>query len=243
MHPHVSASVEAVFALLAIATLSAVLWFYGDMLKRAGLSPAERSRRLRRAVVLGLGWKLLVAVLAVKGFFRDFEAMPPRLAFIVVPMLGFLVWASLSPWIGRLVRTMRLERVYYLQTFRVAVEFMLWWLYAHGVMPRVMTFGGRNYDIFVGLTAPVIAWVAQLHSAKWRRARLAWNFAGMAVLMSVVVHGLLSAPTPFRKVFDGVSTAIIAEFPFAWLPATLVTTAFFLHILAIRGERARQRAI
>jgi len=50
----------------------------------------------------------------------------------------------------------------------------------------------------------------------------------------VVVHALLSTPTPFRVLVTDPPTTFIAAVPYVWLPAFLVPLAWLLHGVSLR---------
>jgi len=54
-----------------------------------------------RNTALALGsWLALVAVLATTGFYADATAIPPRLVFMIAPVIIVLVVAALSATVG-----------------------------------------------------------------------------------------------------------------------------------------------
>jgi hypothetical protein len=180
------------------------------------------------------GWLGLTAVLAASGLFEDFSRLPPRILLALVPPLLVIVWLCRSAAVGRLLDEIPPGWLVYPQAFRVVMELILWQLFVAGAIPAIMTFEGRNVDIVVGLTAPLIAWQCFARRAWSRRAALWWNVAGIGILLNVVVHAQLSAPTPFRVFATQPPVTFIAYFPWIWLPAFLVALAWALHALSIR---------
>jgi hypothetical protein len=65
-----------------------------------------------------------------------------------------------------------------------------------------------------------------------------WNLAGIVILLNVVVHALLSTPSPFRVIVTEPPTTFIGHVPYIWLPAFLVPLAWLLHLLSLRQLRA-----
>jgi hypothetical protein len=58
-----------------------------------------------------------------------------------------------------------------MQTFRIGVELLLHRLYLDGLAPRVVTYQGGNMDIWIGLSAPLIAWTStRIGENGWRSA-------------------------------------------------------------------------
>jgi hypothetical protein len=120
------------------------------------------------------------------------------------------------------------------QSFRVIVELVLWALALQHRAPLLLTFEGRNADILVGLTAPVVAWLCVVRRSWPPRVAVLWNVAGIAILSNVVIHALLSAPTPFQVLRTEPPTTIIATLPYIWLPGFLVPLALSLHVASLR---------
>jgi len=125
------------------------------------------------------------------------------------------------------------------QAFRIPVEIVLWQLAVAGALPELLTFHGRNVDILVGLTAPVVAYACFVRRAWPARVARWWNWAGIVILLNVVVHAQLSAPTPWRIFETDPPTTVIADWPYIWLPAFLVPLAWLLHAVSLRQLRSR----
>src|SRR4029450_5451521 len=106
----------------------------------------------------------------------------------LLPPLLAIVWLCRSAAVGRLLDEIPLGWLVYPQAFRVVMELILWQLFVAGALPAIMTFEGRNVDIVVGLTAPLIAWQCFARRAWARRAALWWNVAGIGILLNGVVH-------------------------------------------------------
>ena len=53
-----------------------------------------------------------------------------------------------------------------------------------------------------------------------------WNWAGIVILLNVVVHAQLSAPTRFRVFETDPPATFIGDLPYIWLPAFLVPLAW-----------------
>jgi len=166
------------------------------------------------------------------GFFGPY-ARPPGIVFFLVP---------LAAWIVVLTRT-RIGPVIYaavplavltgLQVFRIFVELYLNELWAIGLLPRMMTFHGANFDIVIGLSAPVIAFLVAKGRISWKGV-LAWNVLGLATLLNVVVRGALTAPGPLQILSDDFPNLAVRVFPYTFIPGLMVMLAATLHVVSIR---------
>jgi hypothetical protein len=122
----------------------------------------------------------------------------------------------------------------YPQAFRVILEFILWSLYRYKVLPRQMTFEGRNFDILIGLTAPIIVYYCFNKKIWSPKVALVWNILGLISLANAVATAILSTPYPYRVFMEGPANTIVFYFPFVWLPTFVVPFALMLHLLSIR---------
>ncbi len=178
-------------------------------------------------------WLIVQAVLARWGFFRDFGSLPPRLALLFVPNAAMIVLIARSKRVREALGSFSAVELVALQSFRIVVEICLYRLVREGRLPELMTFTGRNFDIVVGLTAPLVATALYLAKPWAPRLALAWNGLGFAILANTAAHGMLASPTRFQAIFTRPTTASLAEFPWVWLPGFLVPLALLLHVLSI----------
>jgi hypothetical protein len=114
------------------------------------------------------------------------------------------------------------------------MELILWALFLAYVIPVQMTFEGLNFDVLVGLTAPVVAYMC-FKKKKWPvSVAIFWNFFGLALLATIVTIAILSAPTPFRQFMTDPAPTFIASVPYIWLPGFVVPVALYGHVMSIK---------
>src|SRR5262245_4979973 len=229
----ITALFVAVVAAMLVVGLSGSAW----AARRVG--PAAR-RGVRLAAVGLVGWLALMVAIAARGFFADFQSLPPHMLLAVGPpllaMLALVFSPAARPWLDALPCAWPVAA----QSFRIVVEIVLWRLAVAGVAPEIMSFTGRNVDILVGLTAPVVAYYCFVRRAWPERVAVWWNVAGILILLNVVVHAQLSAPTPFRVFETNPPTTFIGDVPYIWLPAFLVPLAWVLHGISLRQLCSRR---
>jgi hypothetical protein len=215
---------SVVFVVLVAWLVGCVLWWVHGP---AGL----RGSTLRIAVVL-LGWLGISALAAASGLLGNFDTIPPRVVWVILPALIACLVIGFQP---RTAPVLDRASGYWLiafQAFRIVMEIILWQLARAGVIPVSMTFEGRNYDILVGFTAPFIAWLAFTRGWVSPGPVIFWNVFGIVVLANVVVIGFLSAPTRFQQFFEGPPNEMVGHFPFVWLVSFVVPLAFLGHLLS-----------
>lgn len=226
------------FVVLTLACLGLVLFGLWRTLEKAPYDRSRKGKIFWRTVLVLLG---LVSVLALRGFYQDFSAIPPRFAFLVLPPLIAVGVLSFSKGFGQLLAYVPPAWLVYLQTFRLFVELLLWALFVQNLVPVQMTFEGRNWDILVGLTAGFVGYFC-LVKRRWPvSVAFWWNIAGLLLVLNIAAVAILSAPTPFRVFMNEPANTIVTYFPIVWLPAVLVPLAFALHFFSLRQLSTKAR--
>ncbi len=177
-------------------------------------------------------WGALHAVLAYNGFYENVEARPPRFAFILIP--GFIaIGYGLSPKALAWVEVRRNTCIStFLHSVRLPVELTLHYLFTWQLVPELMTYTGRNFDIIVGITAPIIGYFYYKQQLSIN-ILLAWNIVGFLLVSFILINGVLSAELPIQQfAFDQPNVAL-KYFPFVLLPALIVPLAIYTHLTDI----------
>jgi hypothetical protein len=193
-------------------------------------------------LLIGTGlvsWLALLAFLAYNGFFGDFQVLPPRIAFAILPPLLIISFLAGSAKLSRLLTVLPAWWLIGAQVFRVAVEIVLWLLFEDGRLPVQMTFEGLNYDILAGLTAPFIAFYLASNPGRKKTVGVVWNLLGLGLLLNIVTIALLSTPSPFRFFMNEPANTIVAHWPYIWLPGFVVPVAFMLHLFSLKQLLAK----
>jgi hypothetical protein len=178
-------------------------------------------------------WIIFQTFAGSSNFYLKMEAFPPRLIlFGVLPALlliaAYFIFARKT-----FVEKLPLQILTLLHIVRIPVEIVLLWLFQQKLIPQVMTFEGRNFDILAGITAPVIAWLAFRDGKINRPLLIIWNVIALGLLINIVTHAILSFPFPFQQIaFDQPNRAIL-YFPFAFLPTIIVPIVLFAHLTAL----------
>ncbi len=185
-------------------------------------------------LVVGGMWLLNQAVMAYTGFYTVTNTLPPRFALVVGPPLLELLLLLATARGRRFLDGLRPDRLTLLHMVRVPVELVLFGLYHYQAVPRLMTFEGRNWDILMGLSAPLVYYAAYRRRTLGRAGLLIWNVVGLGLLGNIVRLGLLSAPGPFQQFAFEQPNVALAHFPYVWLPAFVVPVVLLAHLAALR---------
>lgn len=222
--------ISLIFGLTTVATL---LLFY-EAIKN---SHSEETQRKSNIILLSMTiWLTVQAILTLKNVYNlNTNLIPPKiLLFGIAPTILTIIFLFTTIKGRRFVDSLPLIDLTYLNIVRIPVELVLWWLFLHKTVPQLMTFGGRNFDILAGISAPFIAYLGFTKRRLNQQIVLVWNFVCLALLANIAVNALLSAPSPLQKfAFDQPNIAIL-NFPFSWLPTFIVPVVLFGHLASIR---------
>ena len=188
----------------------------------------------RRVLILLCAWIAVQTLMANTGFYTDTRAMPPRMLLAVGPPLVVIAALFLTRAGRAFLDRLDLRWLTVLHTIRIPVEIVLHALFVAGLVPQVMTYEGRNFDIVSGATAPMVALIAFRQGQPRRGLLLAWNIACLGLLLNIIAHGMLSVPGPLQQFgFEQPNVALLRA-PFVWLPALIVPVVLLAHLAAIR---------
>ncbi len=106
-------------------------------------------------VILG-SWLIVQLFIGLSGFYTNTKTFPPRILLLVLPPLLFIAILFFAKGGRKYIDQLNIKTLTLLHTIRVAVELILFLLLANKVIPQLMTFDGRNFDILSGLSAPFV---------------------------------------------------------------------------------------
>lgn len=177
-------------------------------------------------------WIFFTAILALGGFYLETSGNPPP--FVTAPLPALFFIGILFVFFRKsFIEKLPLKTLTLLQTIRIPVEIVLWWLFLSKQVPQIMTFEGWNFDILAGLTAPVI-YLAAFRGDKLNRALLLiWNIICLLLVSNIVAIAIFSLPTAFQRFGLDQPNVAVLNFPYIWLPAMVVPIVMFAHLASI----------
>jgi hypothetical protein len=214
-----------IFVFLLVVLVAAVIVRFSPIGVRAG-ALSGLTAWVGYATVLGsLGPRLLAA------------GAPPLPMLLALPAVGLVMFCTRSRFGERLAGAIPAYVLMGLQAFRIVVELTLHELSAIGLVPRMLTYEGANFDVVIGLSAPLAAWLLATKRLAPRGA-IAWNLIGIVMVANVVVRSILTTPGPTHLIDTEIANQAVTLFPYTFIPGLLAPLAVVLHVLAIRGLRS-----
>ena len=203
---------------------------------------ARYLREHLKALWIGLPvWLLYVGLLSYSGVVSNTALRPPGIVYVAFPAVLFvlLVFARSGAG-GRIASVFPLWVIIGMQTFRIGVELLLHQLSVAGLAPRLVTYQGGSIEIWIGLSAPFIAWLST--RGRWgEQVALGWNVVGLLSLANAVTLAALTAPG-LNLIQGEVPNVAIGAFPFTYIAGFFAPLAMALHVLSIRSLRAGLRS-
>ncbi len=220
-------SIPGYVSIVFILTTFATVAFFLQAAKRVGLDSVPS----KILVFLLPLWIFFQAMLGLGGFYQVTEnVLPPRIVLFGVFPTTLLIISFFLFFRKSFIESLPLGILTMVHIIRIPVEVVLYWLAAGSMIPHLMTFEGRNFDILSGILAP-IAYLLAFRAGETRRGVLiAFNVIGLILLANIVTIAALSVPSPIQQFgFDQPNRAVL-YFPYVWLPTLVVPIVLFSHL-------------
>ncbi|MFP5041702.1 hypothetical protein [Parasediminibacterium sp. JCM 36343] len=211
-----------IYFVFGLTLLLAVLLFY-------------KATKLSKVFLITISvWIVLQSILSQSGFYRSTNKFPPRLPFLLLPPI-ILITTLFNTKKGKyFIDSLNIKILSIFHIIRIPVELVLFWLFMYKSVPQLMTFEGRNFDIFSGLSAPFIYYFGFSKNKLSNKTLVGWNFICLALVINIAINGILSATTTFQQFAFEQPNIAIQYFPFALLPSVIVPLVIFSHLVSIR---------
>ena len=184
------------------------------------------------ATILGI-WFFLVLLLGQTRFFAINPLVAPNLALGFLVLFIFLQKAYASNAIRKITDAIPQELLIGVQVYRIlGVNFLT--LYKAGVLPAVFAFSAGYGDIFVGVSAPLVAFIYFKKKTFAKKLAIIWNYIGILDLVMALGIGMLGFPRPVQTLPLTPSTEPLSLHPLALIPLFAVPLSLMLHLFSLR---------
>ena len=225
---------EIYYISLSLLVVLIITFGFNSMLKTKYPSSTERLKHTLKAPLLLGSWLFYVYLVSTLGLLQGFELPPRVLIFFFIPTLVGITFFIRKYRNHSLMNALPKSWAIYFQSFRIFVELIIWKTYLAGTFPVSMSFEGYNYEILVGLSAPIIAYLVFNRKILSEKIAIAWNFVGLFVLSIII--GIAVTSAYFPQLWGASNSLIGIEFglfPYTLLAGFLAPMAIFMHILSL----------
>ncbi|WP_214072913.1 hypothetical protein [Mucilaginibacter sp. dw_454] len=185
-------------------------------------------------IMVTLAWLVLQSIIGLSGFYTVVIGTPPRFMLLLAPPVVFIIILFATNNGRMAMNGFDIKTLTLLHIVRIPVELVLYGLFLHKVIPQVMTFEGRNFDILCGISAPFIYYFGFVRKVISRKVIVAWNVICLLLLVNIIITAVLSAPFAFQRLgFEQPSIALF-YFPFILLPGFIVPIVLYAHLVSIK---------
>lgn len=178
-------------------------------------------------------WYLAVVFLGMIGFFALRPLFAPNIIFAFIILL-FAIKKILSiKALQAAFDAVPLHLIMLVQTFRVmGVGFLS--LFAMKVLPAQFAIPTGLGDVFIGIAAPIVAYIYLLQKPFSKKVAIVWNYLGIADLTMSITLGILTYPEPLHVISTEVSNLPIALYPLVIIPVFAVPFSALIHLFTLR---------
>lgn len=174
-------------------------------------------------------WLLFQACLATYGFYHEVTTQPFRFLLAAPPAIVFIVSLFISKKGRSWIDSLSIKKLTLIHVVRIPVEIALYWFFIAKMLPELMTFSGRNFDILAGITAPIMYYLVFVKKLIGKNGLLLWNIVCLGLLLNIIISAVLSVPTSFQQLAFEQPNIAILHFPLIWLPTFVVPVVLFSH--------------
>ncbi|MBK9247448.1 MAG: hypothetical protein IPM69_04880 [Ignavibacteria bacterium] len=183
---------------------------------------------------LMISWLIIQAGLGLAGFYLNTTTIPPRMIALIVPPMLLIAGMFFTQKGKQYIDSIDTSLLTLLHTVRIPVEITLFWLFTAKMVPELMTFEGRNFDILSGISAPIVYYFGYKQKLFGKSILIVWNCLCLGLLLNIVITAILSVPTTFQQFSFAEPNIGVMYFPFVWLPCFIVPVVLFSHLVTLR---------
>jgi hypothetical protein len=223
-------------AYFALTIITAAMLIRIGIITINGIPNSSQVKRNHKSIlIIGLvTWLFYNTIMGYSGILATYD-LPPRFPlFLIFPIFAFtgifIYKSKNAPWL----QNINPSELVYFQSFRILVETLFIFSISEGILHKNVTLEGYNYDMLIGLSAPVIGVLAFKFKKLSLKAVLYWNYLGLLVLASVIF--VFTSTTYFPKIYgesEKIMPLALTQPPYIFIAGILMPAAVFIHFLSI----------
>lgn len=212
--------------------------------RKAGIIAGSSSKSINRSslliLILTSGWFVYLWLIQQSNLLQD-NSLPPKMPlFLFLPFIIFTVVFYRKNRNNEVLKAMPKSWLVYIQSFRIVVELLILFTFFKGILPLSATFEGYNFDILMGLTAPLIAYFLFRIEVKHLWLAKAYNLFGIGMILFVA---FIVATSFYQPQMWGSEVPLVSNefftYPYLLLPGFLAPMGIFFHVVSLLQLRGK----
>lgn len=224
---------ETFYILLSLVMLTILLGGYYQALRNYYPANAAVGKKMLPLIILLVAWGGYTFWLSKSEILYDLS-LPPRFPLLVFfPLIIIYTVFYIKNKNNPFIQSIPLKWTTYFQSFRILVELLLLFTFYKGIIPWEATFEGYNYDVLMGVSAPLVAYFL-IHKGANKKLLYAWNILGILMVLFV---GFIIGTSFYQPQIWGSETPIVKTafltMPYFLIPCFLAPLAIFIHVVSL----------
>jgi len=188
----------------------------------------KASQNSKPFLFITLAWICILAFLSLSDHDTLTKSLLPIFPLITIPPALLVIVIFFTKKGKEFVRSLNIKTLMILHFVRILIELGLFCLAVYKVVPVLLTFEGRNWDILIGISAFAIYYFGFVRFKLNKPVILIWNVIGLAFLFNIVFNTVYTV-----LVLKPLNFAL-GYFPFFLLPSLIVPLVMFSHLASIK---------
>lgn len=110
-----------------------------------------------KLILIIIAISIIHSILAYNEYYLGAVTHPQRMMLIFAPNIFLIIFGCLPRQLSYSYQHRNLYKSTILHSIRFFVEIVLYQLFLNKMIPELMTFSGRNFDILPGISSPIVA--------------------------------------------------------------------------------------
>ncbi|MGB1248704.1 MAG: hypothetical protein ACPG4Z_07445 [Chitinophagales bacterium] len=219
---------------LSVFVFILVMIGYNHTISKTYNSSSEKKKAWIYFFGFWIVWFVYLTFLSTQNILAGLSLPPRFLYLLLLPLILFIIFFVRKFKDSPLVHNLPKTWVSGIQTYRIAVETLLHFTFVAGVIPASATFNGFNFDILVGLSAPLMVLFFFRKTNFNKIIAKLWNVWGILMIFVVVV--VIATSNYFPQLWGSDVSLVADEFfqyPYLLVAGFLAPLAIFLHVVSL----------
>lgn len=188
----------------------------------------KASQNSKIVLFISLLWIAILSFLSLSPRYTFSKSLLPIFPLVTIPPALFILLLFITKRGKQFIKRLDIKTVMIVHFARILVEIGLACLAVYQLVPKSLTFEGRNFDILIGLSAPAVYYFGFVKRKLNKSTILIWNIIGLVSLVNVIGN------TVFTVLVLKQPNFALGYFPFFLLPAFIVPVILLAHLASIR---------